>query len=101
MNNSEMTARGICANLADPESDIRAISDAIDAAIKAERQRCLEVIAAEVEWGGNIIEARDMIERGDPPRVIPSWNAPYKDDEYDAIDDDDELLQMMMDRDRE
>jgi len=48
-------------------------------AIFTERERCVKIMYAEREWGGELVEACSRIESGEPPRVIPGWNAPSED----------------------
>ncbi len=57
------------------------IFEVIAEAILAERERCTEICAAEREWGGNVEDAQTRIEKGEPPRKIEGWNAPYEEDE--------------------
>lgn len=44
----------------------------------SERQRCVEIIEAEMEWGFDAQDAQRMIEDGSEPRYISGWSA------YDA-----------------
>jgi len=41
-----------------------------------ERARCLDICAAEREWGSGIEEVQLLVASGGPARVIPGWNAP-------------------------
>lgn len=52
---------------------------AIAAALMAERDRCALICYAEREWGGELIEATERIEKGMEPRRIPGWNCPSED----------------------
>lgn len=48
-------------------------------AIMAERERCILIMYAEREWGNDLVEACERIEKGQLPRAIPGWNAPSED----------------------
>lgn len=50
---------------------------AVSAVIHAERQRCLDIIAAEREWGDcHPDDITSRIEAGQQARQIPGWNCP-------------------------
>lgn len=62
-------------------SDARDICEYVAAfSIINERNRSVQVCEAEREWGGNIADAQERIEKGSEPRQIPGWNAPYEEE---------------------
>lgn len=49
-------------------------------ALSAERQRCLDICAAEREWGDfHPDDVTKRIENGSGARQIPGWNCPSED----------------------
>ena len=49
-------------------------------ALAAERQRCLDICAAEREWGDfHPDDVTTRIENGSDARQIPGWNCPSED----------------------
>lgn len=54
--------------------------ETIEKAIWSERQRAIDICSAEREWGGNIRDAQERIEKGEKPRQIEGWNFPYEEE---------------------
>lgn len=57
-------------------SDPRFSREHIAEAIQAERNRCLSIIDAECEWGGDLRAAEARIHTGKIARAIPGYNCP-------------------------
>lgn len=60
--------------------DTYTLRQMVEMGIMAERRRCLNIIDAEGEWGGDLREAERKIDKGEGPRRIPGYNAPSSDE---------------------
>ena len=74
-------AEVVCRNLPENYGDMTIEIRAIARAVLAERERCMNIIDAEAEWGGDIREAERKISAGEAPRRIPGYNADYAEGE--------------------